>query len=159
MVTQEEIKGAKILVIDDEPSNVQLISRVLERAGYMNVRTTTESTEVLKIFSEIKPDLILLDLHMPDMDGFEVLRQLSADLRHGARTPVMVITGDEALELKRRALVAGAKDFLTKPFDNFEVLARIWNLLETRLLSLALIRQQEEFEKRIAALESSRDGG
>ena len=153
MVTQDDIKAARILIVDDEQSNVLLITKVLERAGYTNVRGITESARMLETYGEFQPDLILLDLHMPDVDGFEVLRQLSADLRHGARTPVMVITGDEALELKRRALVAGAKDFLTKPFDNFEVLARIWNLLETRLLSLELYRQQQEFEKRIAELE------
>lgn len=153
MVTQDDIKAARILIVDDEQSNVLLITKVLERAGYTNVRGITEPAGVLVTYGEFKPDLILLDLHMPDVDGFEVLRQLSADLRHGARTPVMVITGDEALELKRRALVAGAKDFLTKPFDNFEVLARIWNLLETRLLSLELYRQQQEYEQRIAELE------
>jgi putative two-component system response regulator len=153
MVTQEQIKAARILIVDDEQSNVLLIRKVLERAGYTDLRGITEPAKVLDVYADFKPDLILLDLHMPGIDGFEVLRQLSEDLRHGARTPVMVITGDEALELKRRALVAGAKDFLTKPFDNFEVLARIWNLLETRLLSLALHRQQQDYEKRIAALE------
>jgi putative two-component system response regulator len=153
MVTQEHIKAARILIVDDEQSNVLLIRKVLERAGYTDLRGITEPAKVLDVYADFKPDLILLDLHMPGIDGFEVLRQLSEDLRHGARTPVMVITGDEALELKRRALVAGAKDFLTKPFDNFEVLARIWNLLETRLLSLALHRQQQDYEKRIAALE------
>jgi putative two-component system response regulator len=153
MVTQEQIKAARILIVDDEQSNVLLIRKVLERAGYTDLRGITEPAKVLDVYADFKPDLILLDLHMPGIDGFEVLRQLSEDLRHGARTPVMVITGDEALELKRRALVAGAKDFLTKPFDNFEVLARIWNLLETRLLSLALHRQQQDYEMRIAALE------
>ena len=154
MVQQEDIKAARVLIIDDEPANVQLIEKVLGKAGYENVRSTTDSTQVSRLYEDFRPDLILLDLHMPGVDGFEVLKQISFDVRDGTRVPVMVITGDEAVELKRRALVAGAKDFLTKPFDTFEVLARIWNLLEMRMLTLQLARQKAEYEKRINELEA-----
>lgn len=134
------IKGARILIVDDEEESVRLLERILERAHYTQVRSTTDPNRALELFREYRPDLVLLDLRMPGKDGLEVLAELRAEIPESTYLPVLVLTADASIESRRRALVAGARDFVTKPFDDFEVLLRIWNLLETRLLYLELQR-------------------
>lgn len=128
------IKGARILIVDDEQSSVRLLERMLERAGYTNLHSTTDPRRVNEMVSEAEPDLILLDLMMPDLDGWEVLDRLRTLVPQNSYLPVIVLTGDTRPEPRLRALVAGAKDFLAKPFDQFEALLRIHNLLEARFL-------------------------
>jgi signal transduction histidine kinase len=140
---------AKILIVDDEVVNVQLLERLLRQAGYTNHRSTTDPRNVAAIYAEYQPDLILLDLRMPHRDGFAVLEDLQLLIPRGSYVPVLVLTADVTSEALRRALLSGARDFLTKPFDAQEVLLRIRNLLETRFLHLALQYQNQVLEERV----------
>jgi signal transduction histidine kinase len=139
---------ARILVVDDEPANVRLLERMLAEAGYRQVKSTTDSRQVPALYGELQPDLILLDLMMPHLDGVAVIRQLG--IPDDVFLPVLVLTADATAEAKKRALEAGAKDFLTKPFDRLEVLLRIRNLLDTRALYLDLERHNRSLEQVIA---------
>jgi len=130
----EEIYDRRVLIIDDESSNVRLLEEVLRAAGYTNIRGATASRAVLQLYAEFRPDILLLDLHMPGLTGFEVMEQLRPVVRAGEFFPILVLTGDATAESKRRALSGGARDFLTKPFDQAEVVARVRNLLETQTL-------------------------
>jgi two-component system NtrC family sensor kinase len=141
--------GARILVVDDEEANVLLVQRVLEDAGYTAITTTTDSREVLDLYRRLTPDLILLDLMMPHLDGLAVLGQLQAEIPSNVYVPVLVLTADATLDAKRRALEAGARDFLTKPFEQFEVLLRIRNLLDMRFLYLALEQHNRSLEETV----------
>ena len=143
------LDDARILVVDDEPSNVLLMERLLQDAGYRNVSTTTDSRRALDLFREFGPDLILLDLMMPHLDGLAVLGQLRPEIPEDVFLPVLVLTADATLEAKRKALAAGVQDFLTKPFEQFEVLLRIRNLLHTRALHLALEAQNRSLEETV----------
>jgi putative two-component system response regulator len=139
----------RILIIDDEPANVQLLEHVLAEGGYVNYRGITDSRHALPSFEEFKPDLILLDLLMPYIDGFAVMRQIRARTPAEAYLPVLVLTADVTSRTKLKALSAGAQDFLTKPFDLTEVLLRIRNLLETRHLHLQLAASNADLEEKV----------
>ena len=142
---------ARILIIDDQAQNVSLLRRILERAGYANIASTTNPAEALALKTEFKPDLVLLDLHFgADKDGFQVLEELVSNPRGADHLPVLMITADDSAEVKRRALALGAKDFVGKPFDSEEVLLRIRNLLETRFLYRTLRDQNSELEQKVA---------
>ncbi len=143
------ISRANIIVVDDEASNVRLLERILQTAGCSRIRTTTDSRQVLSMYLESEPDLVLLDLHMPHMDGFQVMVQLLAALPADAYLPILVLTADVTLETKRRALASGAKDLVTKPLDYSEVILRIKNLLENRFLHLELQKQNELLELQV----------
>ena len=142
-------RDAHILVIDDEEVNIRLLQRTLAGAGYENVFFTTNPLDAARLFAECSPDLLLLDLHMPGADGFQVLRELAKDLEANGHVPVLMLTGDDSPEAKRGALALGARDFVTKPFDNLEVLLRIENLLENRFIHRALENQNEVLEERV----------
>jgi signal transduction histidine kinase len=141
---------AKILIVDDKPANVQLLEQVLEEAGYTRIRTTTQAREVEALLSEIEPDIILLDLQMPDLDGFAILARLKEILPPGTFLPILVLTANISYEAKIRALASGAHDFLVKPFDHAEVVQRVGNLLQIRRLHLQLERQNETLEQVVA---------
>jgi putative two-component system response regulator len=130
------LTDARILVVDDERVNVVLLERILEQDGYRNVKSVTDPTEAAALYDQFEPDLVLLDLHMPKLDGFAVMKLLSERISSNTFLPILILTADIRPEIKRRALAAGAKDFVTKPFDRTEVLLRIQNLLETRFLHL-----------------------
>jgi putative two-component system response regulator len=131
-------KDARILIVDDERVNVILLERILEQDGYTNVKSTTKPDQAIALYDEFEPDLILLDLHMPGLDGFAVMERLEDRIAGDTFLPILILTADIRPEVKRRALAAGAKDFVTKPFDRTEVLLRIQNLLETRFLHMRL---------------------
>jgi diguanylate cyclase (GGDEF)-like protein/PAS domain S-box-containing protein len=131
MIDPSLILRGKILIVDDQPANVQLLEMMLRRAGYLHVRSTTDPTAVCELHRENGYDLILLDLHMPGMDGFQVMDALKKSETDDYLS-VLVITAQPSQKL--RALQAGAKDFISKPFDSSEVLTRIHNMLEVRLL-------------------------
>ena len=131
MPTPADILNARILIVDDAPVNLQLLERILQGAGYTSVTTTTDPRAVFDLYREHRHDLILLDLQMPGMDGFEVMQALN-DIETEGYLPILVLTAQPGHKL--RALKAGAKDFVTKPFDQVEVLTRIHNMLEVRLL-------------------------
>ena len=142
-------EAARILVVDDDARNLKLLSRLLADAGYTNVRMTDDPRSVLGLFAVFQPDLILLDLHMPGMTGFEVMAELQPWIPAETFLPIVMITGDDHGEVKERALAAGAMDFLTKPFSGAEVRLRIQNLLRTRSLQLQLLGQKGELEVRV----------
>ena len=137
----------KILIVDDEPANVALLEDMLGEQGYTQLKSTTDSRRVLELCDEFDPDLILLDLFMPHVDGFAVLESLRGD-RSEVYLPIIVLTADVNEETKRRALNLGATDFLNKPLDYIEVLLRIRNILETRRIHRLL-------DNRCAALEDA----
>lgn len=134
LIDPQEILARRILVIDDEEANVLLLRNLLQREGYQDVHCLTQSTKALASYIDLEPDLVLLDLMMPEVDGFQLLEAFS---RHDAADefrPVLVLTADTTIQARRKALSLGAKDFVAKPFDVIEVGLRISNLLETRLL-------------------------
>ena len=130
-INQSEILGASILIVDDQKANVHLLEEMLAEAGYSQVRSTTDPRDVCDLHRRHGFDLILLDLQMPGMDGFEVMEGLK-EIEPNGYLPVLVLTGQPSLKL--RALQAGAKDFVSKPFDVLEIQTRIRNMLEVRLL-------------------------
>ena len=131
MLQAAEILNAAILIVDDQEANVMLLEAMLRNEGYQHITTTQDPRTVCALHQAQGFDLILLDLQMPGMDGFEVMEQLKA-VEDGTYLPVLVITAQPAHKL--RALQAGAKDFVSKPFDFVEVQTRIHNMLEVRLL-------------------------
>ena len=131
MIGPAEILRGKILIVDDQAANVALLEQMLRSAGYVSVASTTDPGQVSELHLLNRYDLILLDLHMPGMDGFQVMENLE-QVEAGGYLPVLVVTAQP--EHKLRALRAGARDFVSKPFDLAEVLIRVRNLLEVRLL-------------------------
>ena len=144
----DELTGARILIVDDQEANVRLLERVLQQAGFENVKSTTDSRLAIPLYVGFQPDLVLLDLHMPHLDGFQVMEELRHRVE-GTYLPILVLTADITAEVKQRALAGGAKDFLTKPVDAIEVVLRIRNLLETRMLHLQLMDQNQVLEEKV----------
>ncbi len=140
-VEQEILKEAKILVVDDNPSNVLLLEALLQQEDYHNVTSTTDPTTVRGLHDENDFDLILLDIQMPKMNGFQVMEQLKEHHAQDDYLPVLVLTAQTDMETRLRSLDLGARDFVTKPFQHAEVLQRIHNSLEIRYL----YKQQREY--------------
>jgi len=138
---KEIIQNSRILIVDDQPPGVLLLERMLQQAGYTHLMCLTDSREVVEQFRIFKPDLILLDLMMPKLDGYAVMTQLRGWIADDVYLPVLVITADVAKGSRQKALSLGAKDFLTKPIDTTEALLRVYNLLETRWLHQKLQMQ------------------
>ena len=127
-------RPGRILIVDDEPGNVLVLEQLLDLVGYREVHSTTDPTQVDALYIQLQPDLILLDLHMPVLDGFAVMQRLSRLVAADDYVPLVVLTADVSPDSRRAALQGGAKDFITKPFDHAEVIARVGNLLDTRFL-------------------------
>jgi putative two-component system response regulator len=138
--------GARLLVIDDEQPNLDLMGRVLGRVGYEQVTLTTDPGWALDNLGELAPDLILVDLHMPSIDGLQVLRQLKTLVDPDDLLPRLVITADTTAATRRAAIGEGAHDFLTKPIDVAETTLRVANLLQTRMLHVRLREHNERLE-------------
>lgn len=138
-----DFKDARILIVDDNPTNVMLLEALLKKNGYTQVKGTTDPLETMPLYESFRPDLLLLDLQMPGLDGFGVLEQLQDITKEGDFLPVIVLTSEVAPEAKHRALSSGARDFVTKPFDHTEVLLRVRNLLEIKYLHAQLRSQKE----------------
>jgi serine phosphatase RsbU (regulator of sigma subunit) len=154
MVGADEIRNARILVVDDKAANILLLEGMLRVAGYTSVASTTDPNEVCDLHRKNRYSLILLDLQMPGMDGFQVMEGLKA-IEEDGYLPVLVITAQPAHKL--RALEAGAKDFVSKPFDLAELRARVHNILEVRLLHLESKSRGRVLEETIRELEASRE--
>src|SRR5476649_2013558 len=144
MLQATEILNASILVVDDQEANVMLLEQMLRNAGYRHISSTMDPQAVRALHQQHRYDLILLDLQMPEMDGFEVMEGLR-DIEAGSYLPVLVITAQPGHKL--RALQAGAKDFVSKPFELVEVETRIRNMLEVRLLHGQLNRLNQHLEQ------------
>lgn len=144
----EAVYSASILIVDDEPTNVLVLQSHLERAGYQNIDATSDPRRVVSMCLEKQYDLVLLDLNMPDINGFQIMDQF-ADMECMTGVPVLVVTAMADTETRVRALQAGANDYVTKPFERQEVLARIRNLLTVRLLENRLRNQNEMLERKV----------
>jgi len=161
------LQRMKILIVDDEPVNVALLEEILVENEFTRFESVTDSRKALDVCKNFQPDLVLLDLMMPPPDGFTILERLRAET-HETFLPIVILTADTTEESKRRALEAGATDFLLKPFDHVEVALRIRNLLNSRRVHLLLDNQRaaledavrestEELRERIAELEKAND--
>jgi adenylate cyclase len=154
MVSAADILNARILVVDDVEANVRLLERTLRGAGYASVASTMDPYEVCELHRKNRYDLILLDLQMPGMDGFQVMEGLK-EIEAGGYLPVLVVTAQPGHKL--RALQAGAKDFVSKPFDLVEVLTRANNMLEVRLLHTETKNHAKMLEQTLREVEESRE--
>ena len=148
MVSEPLLHQMKILVVDDDRMTVSLLEQLLQRNGYFHIMGVTDSKSAVETCLSFDPDLLLLDLIMPEVDGFAILETLRADAAEDF-LPIVVLTGDTSEESKARALEAGATDFLVKPVSQTEALLRIRNLLEMRRLYVALENQRAALEEAV----------
>lgn len=161
---KEDLKDARILIVDDTLANIEVLENLLMMKGYTNVKSISDSTQAMLTIKDFKPELILLDLMMPQVSGFDIMEEIKKDSADYSLMRILVLTADITLESKKKALSGGASDFLTKPFDLTEVDLRIRNLLYTVFLLSQLTNQNSileekvkertiELEKNIAAIE------
>lgn len=141
--------GLRILVVDDEPANVLALRALLASWRYTEVESTTDPHDAIELCESLRPDLLMLDLHMPRLDGFEVMARLAAQLRGPTPLPIIVLSADMTIETRRRALASGARDFVTKPFDAEEVRLRVGILLDMRALQLQQAASEAALEARV----------
>jgi signal transduction histidine kinase len=142
-------ENAKILIVDDQQANIDVLTGLLDIKGFTNYTSTTDSRNTKDLYEKIKPDLILLDLRMPYLNGFQVLLQLKSLIPPETFLPILVLTADISPESKQEALNGGASDFITKPFDLIEVFLRINNLLRVRSLHQQLKFKNQILEERV----------
>jgi putative two-component system response regulator len=147
-IQQHKMKLSRILVVDDNPVNIRLLEDVLSQAGYGNVWSTSNPTEVVALHTKWNFDIILLDLRMPKLDGFGVMEQLKAVMPPEDYVPILAITAETDMKTRLRALKEGAKDFINKPFNHLEALNRIENMLEVRALYTQRQRQNAVLEEK-----------
>lgn len=134
MIPPRSSLDARILAIDDEPANLALVTAILLREGYTQVETLTDPRHAAERHLAFGPDLVLLDLMMPSIDGYALLDSLGRLTGPDDLVPIMVLTADTSIEAKRRALALGARDIVTKPFDVFEFALRVANLIDLRMM-------------------------
>lgn len=144
----EDRSSSRILIVDDTPSNCLLLEAMMEQAGYSATTSVNDPRKVIDIFHSFQPDIVLLDLHMPFLNGLDVIALLQEEIGP-AYLPILMLTADVTNEAKVRALSLGAKDFLSKPFDETEVVLRINNLLDTRTFYKKIQQQNEFLEERV----------
>jgi putative two-component system response regulator len=138
----------RVLIIDDSADDVEMLERFLASEATA-IRGVTDSAQAEWAFQDFEPDVVLLDLHMPDPNGLEILRRLRGPRRALGFLPVIVLTGDTGKSARNSALILGADDFLTKPLDRHEVLLRVRNLLRTRQLYVELAEANQALERRL----------
>lgn len=146
--SKEACKSASILIVDDEASNVLLLEKMLGANGYTNIVSTQNPTEVLALYEEYKSDLVLLDLNMPEIDGFGVMKAFH-DRVEGDFPPIIVLTAQHMQDYRQRALDMGARDYVTKPFNVKELLSRVHNTLEVKLAHNFMLKQNEILEHKV----------
>jgi two-component system, cell cycle sensor histidine kinase and response regulator CckA len=146
-MTARSPKDARILLVDDHAANLYTVDRLLRADGYKDLNCQTDSAKGLAVFAEWRPDIVLLDLSMPEIDGFEFMSRARPLVPEGEYLPILVITGDELTATRQRALSSGASDFLNKPIDGTELVLRVHNLLEIRFLSETLRKQNQSLEE------------
>lgn len=145
-----ELADSRILVVDDEEANTRALSRVLKQAGFQSVETVNDSRVAVRMIASACPDLLITDIRMPHMTGLEMMAVLSDEVNAEVSLPVLMITGDSDPSLERRCLEAGARDFVNKPFRPSEILLRIRNLLETRVLQKRLAEDRSHLASRLS---------
>jgi CheY-like chemotaxis protein len=150
---QQDLKNARILIVDDLQTNIDILTELLCMDGYLNIETTTNPREVVDRTKSFDPDLILLDLMMPYLSGFDVMDLLKVEKQKSLNPtkylPILVLTADASQDVRLKALAAGAKDFLSKPFDLLEVRLRIKNLLETQYLFQLMAEKHLTLEEKV----------
>jgi putative two-component system response regulator len=149
----EHRTGHRILIVDDEELSIRALELIMKHYGYSDVSSTTDPRRVLPLFRDFEPDMVLLDLRMPGLDGFSLIRQLSVRVPEGQFLPIVVVSGDLSLEARQRALALGAADFIEKPYDRTEVYLRVRNLLRTRDLTARLEERIQERMRDLAVAE------
>lgn len=149
-----DVIGPKILIVDDNPANIMLLEKMLKINNYNNLKTTTDSRQVLDIYKSFEPDLILLDLKMPYFDGFQIMEQLN-EFEQNDFLPVIMITAQNERENKIKALDMGVREFVGKPFDQTEVIMRIRNILDIKLLHKKMKNRNQLLEDKV--MQGTRD--
>ena len=144
----EKILKARILIIDDQKLHIGLLEDILRKSGYVNIESTTDPQEGIESYKEKNPDLILLDLEMPKIDGFSVIEQLK-EIANGERLPLLALSPDRGQDICLKALEAGATDFISKPYEGIEVLVRIRNIIEAQLLNNQVRNQNKILEEKV----------
>lgn len=147
---REDLKDSRILIVDDTLANIEVLENLLLMKGYTNVRSISDSTKAIETIKSFQPELILLDLMMPEVSGFDIMEQLNKETDAYKLIRILVLTADITPESKKKALSGGASDFLTKPFDLTEVDLRIKNLLYTVYLLSQLTNQNTILEEKVA---------
>jgi putative two-component system response regulator len=147
-MSEEISKNARILIVDDEPTNIKLLDSVLRSQGYLNLVKITDSRNVLNEYSLDRPDLILLDINMPHLDGYQVMEQLNS-LDDPLLPPILILTAQSGHEYLLKALAMGARDLVRKPFDLTELLMRVRNLLDVQLGRRMLVNQKLVLEEMV----------
>lgn len=148
MIAERILAESRILIVDDNPSNVMILERMLSWSGYSNVRSTYSPSKAISLFATFDPDLVILDLHMPTISGYEVLAELKSQAGR-AFVPVLVFTADTSGAAREKALSLGASDFLTKPGDATEISLRVRNFLQTRHLNREIEVKNKELEDKV----------
>jgi putative two-component system response regulator len=149
MTSETLFPQARLLLIDDEAANLLLLERILQKAGYRFIQSTTDPREALALFDTFQPDLICTDLHMTPLSGIQVMRQILQRVPADAYLPIIMLTADHHPDAEQEALSEGAKDFINKPFRAVQIILRVHNQLQTRFLHLALQAQNAQLELRV----------
>jgi two-component system, sensor histidine kinase and response regulator len=145
-----DLKNAKILLVDDQQANIDILYDFLEMQGYANIETSIDPRKVARMIIDFDPDIILLDLQMPYLSGFDIMEQIKSIVPPSIYLPILVLTADVTLETKRKALLSGASDFLSKPFDLIELKARVNTHLQIRFKNEQINEYATKLEKLIA---------
>lgn len=148
MAMYTKLYEARILVVDDNPVNLGIVQKILENEGYHNVEVLEDPTLVERMYTRRLYDAVLLDIHMPVLDGFQVMERLAVNFPNDY-LPILVLTADHSEHVRNQALSSGAKDFISKPFDRIEVLLRVKNLLEVCMLHRRICQDNQILEERV----------
>ena len=143
--TMPHVEG-RILIVDDEPAIIRMLEGLLRQAGFELIQSTSDPFAVEDLFRSCSPDLVMLDINMPGMNGFEILERLNSAMENDAYVPVLVLTANDDQDVKNKALTAGARDLIMKPLDPVELIARAENLLEARSLHVQLRDEKKLLE-------------
>ena len=149
VMRKDIVKRSKLLIVDDQEANVGLLLSILREQGFLGLQSLTDARLVLPLFLDFQPDLVLLDLRMPHIDGLSLLKQLRSRIADNVYLPFVIVTADLSQRTRQAALSLGAKDFLTKPINPAEAVLRIYNLLETRYLYLELQESNRILDERV----------
>ncbi len=145
------IQESLVVVVDDDPASLDLSERILHAAGYTNIRACLSPSEALEVIEHQEIDLLVADLHMPEIDGLNLLTRLKASVPEDGFVPVLIVTSDDGLQTRRNALALGADDFLTKPIDVVEMTLRVRHLLRMRKMHVELSNTRDELEFEVIA--------
>jgi putative two-component system response regulator len=148
MSLDRQILQANILIIDDENLSIRILSQILQKGGFRHIHSLTDPRQAVEYYQKLQPDCVVLDINMPHMNGFQVLEELKK-VNGDNYLPVIVISGEGDPGVKFATLESGAKDFLNKPYDRVEVLLRIRNLIEVRLLNNQIANQNKDLEVKV----------